>query len=90
MIGLLYQWMENNTTALQYFEKTRVIQEKSLSCAHLSLAVTHFNIAAAFHKLCQFKESIAHAIQAVNILRYRFGSDHPHLKFCENYLGKKL
>jgi tetratricopeptide (TPR) repeat protein len=72
----MYQSKGDYHTALSYLDKALQMQHECLPSNHLSLNVTHYNLAEAFENLHRYEEAVQHAQLAFDITSQVFESDH--------------
>lgn len=85
-LGSLYFLMKNYIAAFSCQEKALKIQEKIISSNHPSLAIRHFNMAAASEGLKMNKRAVDHITIAIDILRQAQGKHQHQIRKYQKYL----
>ena len=66
--------------ALEYYEKSREIQEKVLGKDHPSTATTYNNMALVYCAQGEYDKSLEYYEKALKILTVKLGEEHPYTK----------
>jgi hypothetical protein len=80
--------MENNSAAVECYEKSLKIQEVLPSPNHASMAIIYFNTARAYEDLQNCAAALKHAERSVNSARLAYGSDPSKVKDYQNLVDR--
>jgi tetratricopeptide (TPR) repeat protein len=92
--GHLFQqlgWIKDNQgeyeEAIEYYEKSLNIEQKTLPANHPDLATSYNNIGAVYNNMGDYSEALSYYEKALKIYQKSLPEDHPNLATSYNNIG---
>ncbi|CAF1103566.1 unnamed protein product [Rotaria magnacalcarata] len=87
-IGYIYFEQDNYREALGYYQKSLQIRLKTLSSAHVDIAVTYHNMASLYFNNRNYKQAMEYFEKADEICKCSYDSTHPLVAMLRNDILK--
>ena len=78
-MGAVYNGTSEYSNALEYYDKSHKIREKSLSLNHPDLAISYSNIGQVYENMGEYSKSLKFYEKSHIILEKALPPNHPHL-----------